>query len=420
MGFFKKKSPEDVEQSTKRTENKKKKSDKSFKPKAPKTLAGRTILRYAFWTLTLLIFARGCASFVQGEKVVQQINNYGTEQTIIPESIKGFAVDFATEYFTWDERGLNDRGTRLDKFIDGIDQDAGLKPYDIKGNSRVLSAEVYKADQIDEQHIDVTVLIRREVQVPKIGEPSKKENKLDFDYIMDKSYVVVPVTRNSTGYVIKQYPRFIAGDEKSTTLEVVGRGPLVDDESLIQKSNELAENFLKTWYEANVTQLKYFYLDTETSPNNVPKTNYILDSVQSVALYHPLDYQNGASPGGTYVLEATVVVRNEIEEKFTNTWILNVIDQGGRLYVKSIGPNYKSADTSELDTETDSDQSPKAEPKLPESDFNVPLQSENSVDSSEPVNEKSDPSKAAPSDDQLNKENSIDPTIDPNGSANDE
>lgn len=150
---------------------KKLKSDKSIKPRAPKTMAPKRALRILFWTFCLFILIRGMVSFARGPQIIEKVTNVESNSPTISDSVKGFATDFATEYFTWNTTNANDRINRISKFIINIDQDAGLKFFEVKGESRVLSAEIYDSKMIDPTHFDITTLVRREVEMSNTKAP---------------------------------------------------------------------------------------------------------------------------------------------------------------------------------------------------------------------------------------------------------
>ncbi|QQZ64628.1 conjugal transfer protein (plasmid) [Paenibacillus sonchi] len=344
MGLLKKKNkdeePESNQDISESPKDKKRKSDKSIKPRSPKSTGPKLFIRVIFWIFILFVLIRGISSVVRGPQVIQEVNVIGDSSPSISDSIKGFAIDFATEYFTWSTNGVNNRIERLSKFIENLDEDAGLKSYQVSGESKVLSVEVYDTTQIDDTHYDITTLIRREVAL-KNAETAPTDSVEDVPAIqvktqskvIQKTYMIVPVTMTSDGPLIQEYPRFVVEQQKgSKAIETTDE--LLSDGKMIERATELADSFLRTYFEGNVTQLKYFYADDSSAPKSLVKSEFSLSKVAQVQIYKATNKDTGAP----YLrIEASVLVTNEFGETFTNQWTLNAVDTDQKLYVISVG-----------------------------------------------------------------------------------
>ncbi|MGG4132449.1 conjugal transfer protein [Paenibacillus illinoisensis] len=332
MGFLSKKpSKRDGEQGNEDSIKKQRKFEKALKPKSPKRIAGKRFVRYLFWTFLLFLIIKGAVSYAKGTQIIQEVTNIGTNQTIVEDSLKGFASDFATEYFTWSVNNVNDRAVRLQRFISGIDQDAGLKGYDIKGSSNVLSVEIYDTAQISDTQYEVTLNVRREVDMDSMQEAQSPKDKKGS--VIKKTYMVVPVTVSPSGYVIQSHPRFIGNQLKGAS-DSITPGELNTNVDLINQSTELATNVLQAYFAGNVNQLKYFYEDSANAPASLSQSDFTLNKIENVSLYNMPS--TDVSPEHIR-METSVLVQNDIGEVFTNRWILNVLNKGDRLYVLSIG-----------------------------------------------------------------------------------
>lgn len=292
---------------------------------------------------------RGCVSFAQGTKVVNQTITYGSTKPAIEESIKGFATDFASEYFTWSDDNFSERNTRLAPFISGISQDAGLKSLDIKGSSRVLSADVYDAKKISDSQLEITVMVRREVTVPPSqagasgasAQSATLASNASSNKTIKKAYMVVPITVTDKGPVIRTYPRFVTETKKGES-ESQAPGTSITDTAMLGMAKELTESFLRSWYDGNMSQLKYFYAESSKVPTSITKSNFTFDKADSLNMYKLADQENA------YRIIATVVVKSDIGESFTNTWTLTVTSKDGKLFVLSVGdPPAKEADSTQ-------------------------------------------------------------------------
>ena len=344
MGFLSKKpSKRDGEQGNEESIKKQRKFEKDLKPKSPKRIAGKRFVRYLFWTFLLFLIIKGAVSYAKGTQIIQEVTNIGTNQTIVEDSLKGFASDFATEYFTWTVNNVNDRAERLQRFISGIDQDAGLKGYDIKGSSNVLSVEIYDTAQISDTQYEVTLNVRREVDMDSMQEAQSPKDKKGS--VIKKTYMVVPVTVSPSGYVIQSHPRFIGNQLKGAS-DSITPGELNTNVDLINQSTELATNVLQAYFAGNVNQLKYFYEDSANAPASLSQSDFTLNKIENVSLYNMPSTE--VSPEHIR-METSVLVQNDIGEVFTNRWILNVLNKGDRLYVLSIGePKQESLESAEV------------------------------------------------------------------------
>ncbi|MEK4483981.1 conjugal transfer protein [Paenibacillus sp. FSL R5-0876] len=359
MGLFsknKKKAESDeaeILEASKEEKKKKLKSDKSIKPRAPKTMAPKRALRILFWTFCFFILIRGMVSFARGPQIIEKVTNVESNSPTISDSVKGFATDFATEYFTWNTTNANDRIDRISKFIINIDQDAGLKFFEVKGESRVLSAEIYDSKMIDPTHFDITTLVRREVEMSntkaplEIGTDSNvptsavaPTNSTSGKTIIKKTYMVVPVTLTDDGPLIETYPRFIGNQQKGASIDG-NDSNIVSDKTLLSRGKELSESFLKTYLEGNVIQLKYYYSDNALSPDTLIPSDFTLDTVESITMYKVTE-QDGMPD--YYRIEASVIVKNDLGELFVNTWTLNATDTNGKFYVLSVGTHRLNED----------------------------------------------------------------------------
>lgn len=343
MGFLSKKpSTRDGEQGNEESIKEQRKFEKGLKPKSPKRIAGKRFVRYLFWTFLLFLIIKGAVSYAKGTQIIQEVTNIGTNQPIVEDSLKGFASDFATEYFTWSVNNVNDRAERLQRFISGIDQDAGLKGYDIKGSSNVLSVEIYDTAQISDTQYEVTLNVRREVDMDSMQEAQSPKDKKGS--VIKKTYMVVPVTVSPSGYVIQSHPRFIGNQLKGAS-DSITPGELNTNVDLINQSTELATNVLQAYFAGNVNQLKYFYEDSANAPASLSQSDFTLNKIENVSLYNMPS--TDVSPEHIR-METSVLVQNDIGEVFTNRWILNVFNKGDRLYVLSIGePKQESLESAE-------------------------------------------------------------------------
>lgn len=365
MGFFKKKNKNTEDEEAAQIDKAvyhKKKSDKSIKPRAPKAMSGKKVLRTVFWIGAGLIFLKGTIAWSQGTRIINETNIYGSNETIVSDSVKGFASDFATEYFTWDANFTADRNKRIEKFIRGIDSDMGLKALDVKSSSKVSSVEVYGSNVVDKKHIDITVVVWRTVtKLPDQIEAAKGTVETT-DPVRKKTYIVVPITLAVEGPVIESYPRFVSGQTKGITVDP-NQLLLVGDSSLIEKGTALADSYLQSWYEGNATQLKYFYADNVKSPDSLLKSEFTYDSLKKVSIFS-IPSIDGTSNTKTYQIIADVIVKSDLEERFSNSWTLSVIEKDGKLFVLSNGIN-QTEKTNAVD---------EADPASPKTDIkaNVP------------------------------------------------
>ncbi|KGP78096.1 MULTISPECIES: conjugal transfer protein [Paenibacillus] len=333
MGFLKKKKSHESDDDDLKNDSPKvkKAKDKSIKPSSPKRTSGKAFIRFVFWMFVLFIIFKGVVSFTQGTRVIEKVTNMGSSEPAITDGIKGFASDFATEYFTWSINDVNNRTERLKKFISGIDADAGLKPYEVKGTSHVQSVEVYDTSQINEASFEITLNVRREVDLDSASESVATKDKKGK--VIKQTYIVVPVSATPKGFVIDNYPRFVANQQKGESVPSE-QGVFISDTEQIERASELANSFLSSYFEGNVSQIKYFYDDIKNAPSQLTASEFEMNKVENVSVYQ----MKGTETLPSYLrIEASVLVKNDIGEIFTNLWILNVIEKDNRMYVISIG-----------------------------------------------------------------------------------
>lgn len=314
------------------------KKEKKMKEKAPKQMMMGKIRRILFWTFIGFVCVRGITSLITGPKVIQQVNNYGSQIQEVPTGAKGFAAEFATEYFTWDSNYINSRSNRLAQFITNIDADAGLDAYSTKGQSDVLTTEVTDARWINKSLAEITVVVRRQIHLPKQESPESNSadlsltpNPLDKDNSIIKTNMVVPVTVVGNKYVVQNYPRFI-GEEEKATAPTVDLGQVVTDQQLIESAKKVTTSVLTAMFNNKSDELKYFYAEGSKPAATYQKVNYSFQKVETLTLRQA---QNDAE--GHYTVYATVSVKSASGENFKNDWILKVASKGSEMYVTSIG-----------------------------------------------------------------------------------
>ncbi|WP_258297730.1 conjugal transfer protein [Paenibacillus peoriae] len=309
-----------------------------MKEKAPKQMMMGKIGRILFWTFIGFVCLRGITSLITGPKVIQQVNNYGTQIQEVPTGAKGFAAEFATEYFTWDSNYINSRSNRLAQFITNIDADAGLDAYSTKGQSDVLTAEVSDAHWINKSLAEITVAVRRKATLPKQDTPENKStelsltpNPLDRDNSIIKTNMVVPVTVIGNKYVVQNYPRFIGEGEKAN-VPSTDLGQVVTDQQLIESAKKITTSVLTAMFNNKSDELKYFYAEGSKPAATYQKVNYSFQKVETLTLR-----QAETDAVGHYTIYATVSVKSPSGENFKNDWILKVASKGNEMYVTSIG-----------------------------------------------------------------------------------
>lgn len=329
----------------------KKKKDKTIKPRAPKSMAGKKVIRTFFWVFMSLLILKGAIAFAQGNRTINQTIINGTNEKVVSDSVKGFAADFATEYFTWDVNQVGDRTTRLGKFIKSIDPDMGLKNFDIKDSSKVTSAEIYGTNEIDAKHVDVTVVVWREIQPLPDQLLDAQDKAAKPATVEQKTYMIVPITLADEGPVIQTYPRFVSEQQRGDTIES-STGVLVGDQDLVKKGMDLTDSYLRSWYEGNAAQLRYFYADSVKAPDTILKSDFTYQKLDKASVY---EIPSGLGGKTTYRIEASVLVTSEMGETFANSWNLEVEAQEDRLYVLSNGIQYPEQSVTPIDSPAPSD-----------------------------------------------------------------
>ncbi|MFB5268164.1 conjugal transfer protein [Paenibacillus enshidis] len=325
----------------------KKVRDKNIKERLPKTAGRWKIIRAICWTVAILLLIKGAVEFIKGPEEVTVVNNYGTLEPAVPDNVKGFAVDFATEYFSWDSNFIEDRNSRLEPFITGIDSDAGLDQFSLKGKSTVLSASVYGSHVQPPDLTEVTVVVRRQSSMPDENDTKNPAVAADTT---TKSYLVVPVTQTSDGkLVIQDYPRFSSeipkADKQSKDTQEFR---MVGDNQLNEKGKKLLSSALSALLTGNLDELKYFYL-----PGNAPSDSYS-DTGYTFVKIDDFSLLQSNVQSDQYRIDASVIVENKFQEKFKNQWSMTVQISGNEMYVVSVQqPQQKSPE----DTASSSDPS---------------------------------------------------------------
>jgi hypothetical protein len=332
LGFFK--SKKDVDVGDPIPSKTKKIKDRQIKPASPKRTIYKKIVRIGFWSILCFCSLSGFVTFAQGPKIIYQTTTIGSTKIPIDDSVKGFAIDFATEYFTWNWNNVTERQKRLSMFIQGIDADAGLKPLEIKGSSRVLEVSIYDTKNIDQTHVDVTVLVRREVTVEK--QESQNTSKDGNPTISQKkNYMTIPVTITGQGFVIQKHPRFVTENQRGESIKEE-MGTTITEEGLMVLAKDLSENLFRSWYDGNINQLKYFYYDKGTPPKYLGKSNLSLVSIDRINIFSK---SNSSSPESPLTMNVQLTVKTDIGEQFSNNWEVTIFEREGRLYVINVGPS---------------------------------------------------------------------------------
>lgn len=312
--------------------------EKKYKPSAPRSTAGRRIVKVLVWFILGFFCLRGALSFASGPKVIQKTTEMPSTRPSISDEERGFAVDFATQYFTWNALHPEQLAKRLREFTSqSLDDHAGIDTYTLQGQSRVLQANVYQTQILDKQDVNVTVMVRRELTLPQKtssgnASPSESAQTRTTD---STRFIEVPVHASSDGLVVEDYPKFISPVQKGTepTHNAVGQ---VSNRPLEKQLTALAGSFFSAWYKGDTDQLTYFYYNGQTPPKHLKATSFQFNSIKQVSIYK--------TKASRYRCPVLVQVKDSDGVMYLNRWILNVKAKGNRKFVWSVGPMNQQAE----------------------------------------------------------------------------
>ena len=127
--------------------------------------------------------------------------------------------------------------------------------------------------------------------------------------------MIVPITLADEGPVIQTYPRFVSEQQRGDTIES-STGVLVGDQDLVKKGMDLTDSYLRSWYEGNAAQLRYFYADSVKAPDTILKSDFTYQKLDKASVY---EIPSGLGGKTTYRIEASVLVTSEMGETFANS-----------------------------------------------------------------------------------------------------
>ena len=121
---------------------------------------------------------------------------------------------------------------------------------------------------------------------------------------------------------------------------------------MVKKGMDLTDSYLRSWYEGNAAQLRYFYADSVKAPDTILKSDFTYQKLDKASVY---EIPSGLGGKTTYRIEASVLVTSEMGETFANSWNLEVEAQEDRLYVLSNGIQYPEQSVTPIDSPAPSD-----------------------------------------------------------------
>lgn len=238
----------------------------------PKSYTFRKAGAVTFWVLFgfmfLVVFVNVFSTSPSSnamEEVTQEINH-----TVQPEAIQ-FAIDFTSEYFTWDKEDMEKRQERLDHYLSvDMDENAGLDITNLTWNSTFQNATLQNVEEINENKSHIVLRVESKL----VGEGKKKKDREEKQL---NKYFVVPVGYDGDNLGVYSAPYFtnIDNEEKSqVTNSNLTRGLNKPDNSDEARN---IENFLDT----------FFTSYAEDSPD---KLSYILNDQSTVGLNGAMNF----------------------------------------------------------------------------------------------------------------------------------
>jgi hypothetical protein len=297
------------------------------------TITFQRIGKILLWTLVLFLILRGIGSLFkedQTEAVKQVINDFISSRKYkekVEFEATAFAKAFAIEYITYDGSNPDDYKNRLKQYAPGyldnfgIIVRAGMKAQGIGAEALRLDWKSKNQLNID---VKVKVMYTHKIQTDgmNFGEPGPTETVSISD-----TYLRIPVVEKEGKYLVEDYPAFIAGPDKADVDFNYFSGKEVDL-NLSKEVVGVLQNFFKTYYGGNSSEISYYMLDSKNQIKGLGG-RYELSEINNVNVYNT-DKEN------QYFALVTLTIKDSVNKQdIPQRFHVNVIQKDGRFYIEN-------------------------------------------------------------------------------------
>lgn len=334
MKFFKKKDKEtkkEKKNKDKVSDNKPKIDSELNKGKVSKLYSAKTlkVIRGVLWALIGFVVLRGAVSLVRGSeadkikaentKLIETVN----KQSGLETNAYSFAEAFTRDYFTRYPINTDFFKNNMLKYTNEALADA----MNNNSYSEVISVNAFNFSKYSDNQYNVSVQANLKQYVPKPGQEKVPKDKLAYDMKLVTDCIEVPVYVDNNGNMsVDDMPVMVSAPAKANVPQVVYQGEQETDPDVVNKMNDVLNNFFKAYYELDQTQIDYFLAN---GASQIRGTNgeYKLDKLDSVNIFRKDNNQYLAT------VELTI---NAFESQVKQRFNVTLVKEGDKYLIKDL------------------------------------------------------------------------------------
>lgn len=330
--FFKKKDKETKkEKKNKIADNKSKIDSELNKGKVSKLYSAKTlkVIRGVLWALIGFVVLRGAVSLVRGSeadkikventKLIETVN----KQSGLETNAYSFAEAFTRDYFTRYPINTDFFKNNMLKYTNEALADA----MNNNSYSEVISVNAFNFNKYSDNQYNVSVQANLKQYIPKPGQEKVPKDKLAYDMKLVTECIEVPVYVDNNGNMsVDDMPVMVSYPAKANVPQVVYQGEQETDPDVVNKMNDVLNNFFKAYYELDQTQIDYFLAN---GASQIRGTNgeYKLDKLDSVNIFRKDNNQYLAT------VELTI---NAFESQVKQRFNVILVKEGNKYLIKDL------------------------------------------------------------------------------------
>ncbi len=326
---------------------KKQKAPKQPKPAKPKPERSRSevqtlrkaqgmrIARVILWVMLAFVFFRGVVAIFQGgmndpTETVEKYRREAMASQTRSEQLLPFAEDFARDYLTYSPGGDQEYRQRLKAYA----PDSLFSAVRI-GNSaaEAVSATAYRHEPYSDTQEDVwvrlTVRYTTKERVADTGETMETRQLLE-------TTLKVPVACTGSGFIVEDYPAFVADERKTTDWTAENYSGTSADRDTREAVEAALTGFFRAYYGDDQGVIQYYLTpDAEAGDFLAVGGRVEFQRVSECKVYIP-------EGTGTLVAIVGVEVKDANGLTLPQRFHMELLRQDGQFHVKSISTRTKN------------------------------------------------------------------------------
>lgn len=283
------------------------------------------------WVLIAFLLLRGIGSVfkksdsVTAKDVITQYTKESEQKKKTELEAEATAQSFVTEYLTYNgSAGMDDYSNRVKRYLAGNVELTQNFTGDSK--ARVLSTEVTALKWLSGSQLNIDVKAKVEYTQKIKSDNTSKQEMIDKTTTSDCS-LRVPVAVLNEKYAVEDIPAFIPEADKAA-LKISPYSGKELDEAQSKDVKTTLENFFKTYYSGNSTEISYYLADSNKVVPGLSK-RFELQKMDNASVY------TDEKTKGIFAIVSLTVKDSVNGQLMPQKYNVQLIKKDGKLYIES-------------------------------------------------------------------------------------